>query len=64
MQNRNSLTGGIILVALGVLFLLSNQGILPPFGRLLSTWWPLFLIVPGVLNLLEHQRSRKKSKDN
>jgi hypothetical protein len=59
MRNRNSLAGGTILVVLGVLFLLSNQGILPPFGRLLSTWWPLFLIVPGILTLLGYRRSRR-----
>ena len=59
MRNRNPLTGGIALVVLGVLFLLSNHGILPSFGQLVSTWWPLFLIVPGILTLLGYRRSRK-----
>ena len=59
MSNRNPLVGGLVLVTLGVLFLLSNHGILPSFGKLVSTWWPLFLIVPGILTLLGYRRSRK-----
>ena len=57
MRNRNPLTGGIVLVVLGVLFLLSNHGLLPSLGSLLDTWWPLFLIVPGLLILARRWRS-------
>ena len=59
MRNRNPLVGGLVLVTLGVLFLLSNHGLLPSLGSLLDTWWPLFLIVPGILTLLGYRRSRK-----
>jgi hypothetical protein len=37
-----------ILIVLGVLFLLSNLGLVPRLGPLLHQWWPLILIVVGV----------------
>jgi hypothetical protein len=37
-----------ILIVLGVLFLLSNLGLIPRLGPLLHQWWPLILIVVGV----------------
>ncbi len=38
---------GIILIALGVVFLLNNyMGI-----RLLSNWWALFILIPALINL-------------
>lgn len=42
----------LVLIVLGLLFLLSNLGLLPPLGPLFARWWPLFLIVVGVLLLL------------
>ncbi|WP_349255178.1 LiaI-LiaF-like domain-containing protein [Trichlorobacter sp.] len=41
-----------MLVTLGILFLLSNHGVIPPLGQLLNKWWPIFMIVPGILILL------------
>jgi hypothetical protein len=38
----------LILIVLGVLFLLSNLGVIPRLGPLLHQWWPLILIVAGV----------------
>ncbi len=40
------LTGAIVLIAIGVLFLLGNLGLLS--GEWLSEWWPLILIGLGV----------------
>ena len=41
----------MILILLGVLFLLSNLGLIPRLGPLLHQWWPLILIVVGVAML-------------
>jgi hypothetical protein len=35
---------GLVLVAIGVLYLLHNYGLLPTF----TNWWALFLLLPGM----------------
>ena len=43
----------LVLIALGVLFLLLNLGILAiPLRELFATWWPVILIIVGVSLLL------------
>jgi hypothetical protein len=49
--------GAVVLIVLGVLFLLSNQGLIPRLGPLLREWWPLILIAVGV-GLLFRRRGR------
>ncbi len=39
--------GGIVLIAIGAFFLLDSFGILH-FGRLISNWWPIILIIVGM----------------
>ena len=51
MMSNKSLIGPVILIVLGVVFLLSNLGLLPPLGTLLVKWWPLILIVVGLARL-------------
>ena len=48
-----SRTGAIILIIVGALFLLSNLGVVPQLGPLLRQWWPLILIVVGVITLVQ-----------
>lgn len=43
---------GILLVALGALFLADQFSVLS-FGHVFARWWPSLLILAGVLNLLE-----------
>jgi len=50
MRSR-SLVSALILIALGVIFLLSNLGLLPRLGPLFAQWWPVILIVVGVAML-------------
>jgi len=52
-----ALTLGLFLVALGVLWTLSNFGVLEmlPLAR---TWWPLSLVTWGVLELLAARAAR------
>lgn len=45
----------LILIGLGVLFLLSNFGMLPNIGALFHRWWPLILIVVGAGMLIRRQ---------
>jgi len=45
--------GALILIVLGTLFLLSNLGWIPQLGPLLHKWWPLILIIVGVLLLVQ-----------
>lgn len=44
--------GALVLIVLGALLLLSNLGLIPRLGPLLTTWWPLILILVGVSLLL------------
>ena len=48
-----SRTSAFILILVGGLFLLSNLGIIPQLGPLLRQWWPLILIVIGVVMLVQ-----------
>jgi hypothetical protein len=50
MKSRSGI-GAYILIALGVVFLLSNLELLPRLGPLMARWWPLILIAVGVLAL-------------
>ena len=45
---RRPVFAAVILILVGVLFLLSNLGLIPRLGPLLHQWWPLILIVVGV----------------
>jgi len=48
-----SRTGAVVLIVIGVLFLLSNLGLIPQLGPLLRQWWPLILIIVGALMLVQ-----------
>lgn len=46
-------TGPVILIVVGIVLLLSNLNMLPlgQLKALAATWWPLALIVAGVIQL-------------
>jgi hypothetical protein len=50
-----SLVSALILIALGVIFLLSNLGWLPRVGPLFAQWWPVILIIVGVAMLVRRR---------
>ena len=50
---QRSRTSAVVLIIVGTLFLLSNLGVIPQLGPLLRQWWPLILIVVGVLMLVQ-----------
>lgn len=56
---RRSLAGPIVLIVIGVLFLLRNVGVNIPLFRLFAHWWPLLLIIWGVVKLVEHFQAQR-----
>ena len=48
-----SITGPLILVVIGVVFLLNNLGHDLPLWSLFSNYWPVLLILMGVIGLVE-----------
>ena len=52
---RRSFTGGIVLLLVGIIALLVTTGVLHSFfaWNLYGTWWPLLLVLIGVLLLIE-----------
>jgi hypothetical protein len=55
MKTRSGMEA-YILIVLGVIFLLSNLGLLPRLGPLMNKWWPVLLIIVGVLALTRRSR--------
>ncbi len=60
---NNSNIGGLILVVIGLLFLLDKMDILE-FGYIISTFWPLILIVIGLNILRKQKKSNTFSEEN
>ena len=58
-ENKNHVTWGVILIALGVLFILDNFGYLD-FGYVISTYWPLILVAIGIKIILDKRGSDTK----
>lgn len=58
---RRSLAGPIVLIALGVLFLLGNMHVLTwrALGHYWARYWPLLIIVWGVIKLIEHWQDNR-----
>jgi DUF4097 and DUF4098 domain-containing protein YvlB len=61
-RRRRSMTGPFILIIIGVIFLLGNMHLIS-WGRLgvwFAHYWPLLLILWGVLKLAEHYRAKQE----
>lgn len=61
MENRKEnsqghLIGGLILIGLGTAFLLDRMNI---FYFDLGDWWPMFLIIPGLVMAFDPKRENK-----
>ena len=61
---RRSFAGPVVLIVLGICFLLSNMGIISwdNFGRWFSHYWPILLIVWGVIKLIEYQQASRSGE--
>jgi DUF4097 and DUF4098 domain-containing protein YvlB len=61
-RRRRSMTGPFILIVVGVIFLLGNMHLIS-WGRMamwFAHYWPLLLILWGVLKLVEHYRAKQE----
>jgi DUF4097 and DUF4098 domain-containing protein YvlB len=58
---RRSLAGPMVLIILGVVFLLGTMGVLhwDSLGRVFAHYWPLLLILWGVVKFLEYRQAEK-----
>ena len=52
--------GGIIVLGIGIVFLLSNLGIIPHVGRM----WPLILVVVGIALLIGALVKKEPKKED
>jgi len=61
-RRPRSMAGPVILVAVGVMFLLMNMHVLswPRVGFFFATWWPLLLILFGVVRIAEYAMARSR----
>jgi len=59
---RRSFSGPILLIALGTVFLLGTMGVLDwhNLGHWFARYWPLLLIISGVIKLIEYQQAQKQ----
>ncbi len=58
---RRSLAGPLVLIILGIIFLMGTMGILhwDSLGRIFAHYWPLLLILWGVVKFLEYRQAEK-----
>ena len=58
---RRSFSGPIILIGVGTLFLLGTMGMLDwhRLGHWFAHYWPLLLILAGVIKLIEYQQAQR-----
>lgn len=61
-RRRRSMTGSVILIILGVIFLLGNLHLISwkTLGSWFAHYWPLLLILWGVLKLVEHYKAKQE----
>src|SRR6185312_2594862 len=57
---QRSLAGPIVLIVIGCLFLLHNFGVHLPSWRAFGRFWPLLLILWGVIKLVEHANANRQ----
>src|SRR5580658_1202666 len=61
-HRRRSMAGPFVLIVLGIVFLLGTMHVLS-IGRLahlFANYWPVLLILWGVIKLVEHQRAQRE----
>jgi DUF4097 and DUF4098 domain-containing protein YvlB len=59
---RRSFSGPIVLISVGTVFLLGTMGVLDwhNLGRWFAHYWPVLLIIAGVIKLVEYQQAQKQ----
>ena len=61
-RHRRSMSGPVILIAVGIVFLLGTMGVLnwQNLGHWFAHYWPLLLIIAGVIKLIEYQQAQRQ----
>ncbi|HLB90180.1 MAG TPA: DUF4097 family beta strand repeat-containing protein [Terriglobales bacterium] len=61
---RRSLAGPVVLIVLGIVFLLGTMGVLHFYmlGHWFARYWPLLIILWGVVKLLEYQQAQREGR--
>jgi DUF4097 and DUF4098 domain-containing protein YvlB len=61
-MRRRSLAGPLVLIIIGVIFLLGNMHLIawPNLGHMFARYWPLLLILWGVIRLAEYYSDRSR----
>jgi DUF4097 and DUF4098 domain-containing protein YvlB len=61
-RRPRSLAGPVVLIVLGIVFLMGTMGMLHWAGlwRLYAQYWPLLIIIWGVIKVVEHQRAQRE----
>ncbi len=57
---RRSIAGPLVLIVIGLVFLLRNMGVRVPIWHWFGHWWPLLLILWGVIRLIEHSAAQRE----
>src|SRR5664279_894921 len=57
---RRSIAGPLVLIVIGLVFLLRNMGGRVPIWHWFGHWWPLLLILFGVIRLIEHSMGQRQ----
>ncbi len=61
-RHRRSISGPIVLIAIGIVFLLGTMGYLNwhSLGHWFAHYWPVILILSGVIKLIEYQAAQRQ----
>jgi hypothetical protein len=58
-RSAGSVFWGLILISIGLIFLLKNLGVDIPIWQGIATYWPLLLILWGIIKLIDYVRWRR-----
>src|SRR5689334_14268822 len=58
---NRSFAGPVVLIVMGIVFLLGTMGVLHWYdlGRLFAHYWPVLIILWGIIKLAEHMRAQQ-----
>ena len=61
-RRPRSIAGPVVLIVLGIVFLMGTMGMLHwlTLGQLYARFWPVLIILWGVIKLVEHQRAQRE----
>jgi Putative adhesin/Domain of unknown function (DUF5668) len=61
LRPRRSMAGAVVLIIMGIIFLMGTMGMLQwhMLGHWFARYWPLLIILWGVVKLVEHQQAQR-----